>query len=384
MNGISTIRHYLTNLGVLLFPLILPMPLPLKTKSIALILFLITLLGFIDISKLKWRNILANKTILLFALLFLIEPITSFLREEQFSYSEVKLSFIIAPLLFYLSQSKIKRHKNSIFYVFIIGVFVYLAFALIYLIYFYSTSKYEVFGLDYYLKYVLYHHLPFAIHHTYLGVYICFANTLILFSKRPTNQIKILLSIPLFFSIFIIGSKFSIVIYCFLLLIYMFWVLRSRIKVLIFTIVIFSITILSSVYVLMVRTDLFRTLEDSIFIRYRVFQCSLKGISDNVLLGVGRKGIKEFIENCVDNAQIRMDTHNVLLQEFLANGVFGIFLLILLIVHLFKSAKIIEFKVFLVIFFSAGMLEHILTLQHGVTFFVFFSLLFNFTSNDVK
>ncbi|MDD7885918.1 O-antigen ligase family protein [Flavivirga sp. 57AJ16] len=369
------------NIGLLTFPFVLPLPLPLNVKSIAFILFLITLSFNISKQNFKIKEIITNKIVVLFVIFYLLDPVFSIIRGNGFYLRDLRISFLLAPLLFLISKDLLKRFKNKILNVFVLGVFGYILFTVVYVIYFYTTSKNHEFAIDYYLKYVTYHHLPFAIHHTYLGMYICFAASIIMFNKKLKHNLKAFLCIFLFLSTFIIASKLSIVFFILILFIYLFKTFKVSFLKLTISITAFTAVLIFIFYFLLLKTDIFRTLQNSISDRISLIYCSLEGIYSNFLLGIGNKNIKGFIEQCDSNLGL-LDTHNLFLQEFLSNGFFGgaiLTIILYIFTKTFFKAKSILGIILIVAVIFFGLIEHVLSLQYGMLYIVFFSLLFHST-----
>ena len=378
----TSFKNVLTHFGLLLFPFILPLPLPLNIKSIGLIIFFITLTFNIFQKDISIKMIWSNKVVLLFILLYILDPILAFIRGDGFYIRDLRISFLFAPSLFLLNKNLLGRFENKILNIYVLGVFCYLAFIVVFVIYFFSESS-KVFSINYYLKYVTYRYLPFAIHHTYMGVYICFAASIIMFEKNIKNSIKVFLCLLLFLSTFIIGSKFSIVLFMLIICAFLIKTYKeSFLKIVLFiTAFIAGLTFILSF--LFLKTDLFRTLQNSLSNRIGLIHCSLEGIFSNFLIGIGNKNIKNFIEQCNTNLG-PLDTHNLFLQEFLSNGILGITTLTIILyifAKTFFNRKSILGIILIILLILFGLIEHVLNLQYGLLFFIFFLLLFYSRAN---
>ena len=376
-NRYSRFKQEFVKFGLLTFPLILPLPLPLNIKSIAFIIFLVVLF-LMSYKNQSINQIIKNKIVVLFLLLYLLDPILSFIREGGMFFRDIRISFFVAPFIFLIGKEVLVSYKNKILNAFLIGVLLYVLYFIIYIIYFYSQPKTHDFVLGYYLKYVAYHYLPNSIHHTYMGIYVCFALTIILFNESLNKIIKVLFCCILFFSIFFIASKLSIIFSSFILSFFLFRNLKLSRSKRIVILSSFTITILFIIYYLFYNTDLFRTLENSIGKRFNLYSCSFKGIKSNYLIGIGNKNIKTYINTC--NSEIGlMDTHNIFFQEFLSNGLIGIVILIFIIYILFKLFIDSKSNLGIILISSLlifGSIEHLLNLQHGTLFYMFFLLFF--------
>lgn len=372
-------KRELTKYGLLLFPLSIALPLSLKLKSIFLIVFFITILFNANFAVFTTKKTYANPVILLFALFVLIEPIVALLRDGVFVFSEVRLSFLIAPILFFASRKFILNNYSEIIKVYLVGIYLYIIYAFLFSIYFYSSNETIPFAFNYYLKYVLYNYLPGAIHHTYLGLYMTFGILIILFGIKKDDIKKILWSLPILLAIILTGSKFSIVIVFLLVLIWSCITLWRAHKKALIMLLLYGAGIL---YYSIAETDIFRTISNSFDQRIEIFKCAFDGIANNGLLGVGKQGVKPLIKMCTDG-RLEMDTHNMYLQEILSSGVLLFIIMLMIFAMLFvKSKGDILLQLFLISFMCFGVVEHLFNLQLGVTYFVFFSLLLWLKAKD--
>ncbi|WP_223826698.1 O-antigen ligase family protein [Flagellimonas sp. S3867] len=211
-----------------------------------------------------------------------------------------------------------------------------------------------------------------------------FTALLLLTSSGYNRKTTIAGVLSIFFLIFFLGSKFSILVFFITLATTIAYLLRRfpfwRALVLLSYFILFSIIVLA----LFFKTDLFRTLSNSIRNRIHLYKSSFFEIKENFFVGVGNYNIKNVLSKYSIDSNLAMDTHNLFIQEFLANGVFGLLTVLGFMFLLFKKAKNdYIFFMFTLVFLLIGMVEHVLNLQLGVTFFVFFSFLF-FYSNKTE
>lgn len=124
----------------------------------------------------------------------------------------------------------------------------------------------------------------------------------------------------------------------------------------------------------------------SLTLRIVKWQCSIEGIKQYPLSGVGVGDAQDFLQNCYDKKNFwgnvfHFNSHNQYLQIGLAAGSIAIVLYLLaLFFPLYKSIRqknhlYIEFLI-LIIFL--GLTESFLERQHGVVFYSFFNSLFVF------
>ncbi|MBJ6368159.1 O-antigen polymerase [Snuella sedimenti] len=376
INKYSRAKEIWINIGLLTFPIVLPLPTPLNIKSISFIVFLITLFFNTPFKIIDYKNLFTNKVVTLFFVLYLLDPILSLIRGNGFYLQDLRLPFLIVPIIFLLCKDLLIKYKSKILFAFTAGTFGYIVFTLLFVIYFYTNSI-EVFAFDYFLKYVTYHYLPFAIHHTYMGIYLCFATSIVLFFLELKTNVKIFLCFILFFSILIIASKLTIVFFIMTLFTYLMLNLKWSFLRRITLIVTLAFTFFIVIIILYFKTDLFRTLNISINERWDLINCSLEGIYSNFFIGIGDGNVKSFIVSCNSSLGLK-DTHNVFLQELLSNGILGFFVLSTILWSLtklfFKVKSTLGVMLMFMVFFF-GFVEHLFDLQHGVLFFIFFMLL---------
>lgn len=360
--------------GLLCFPFSLPLPIPLIFKSICLGVFCMATIIASEDLKQSWERIYRSPITWLFVLFYIMGPLFTLLREGVFSGDDTRLPFLILPFLIPLAKDSLRSIRIQIENAYLLGVGCYLIYALCFLLYFYGGQFTDrPFGADYYLKYVLYHYLPGAIHHTYLSIFLLFAGVLIWNRNQYRLIQRLWILLLLLVSLPFLGSKWSLLVTFILIVCYSLrnMVQQKRIKV-----VWPIIFILVGVIALGASSDLFRTLGGSYSDRVQLFQCSIIGISDHILLGIGKGEIKSWMQACSPSG-LSMDTHNIFLQELLASGIFGVLLVVAIIGCLFwKSKGNFTFQAFVLLCFLFGLVEHLFNTQLGVTFFTFFTLMF--------
>lgn len=367
-------KPQLTEAGMLVFPFTFALPIPLIYKSIALGIFCLTMLLTYLLSQNGFPKLPKYNLHLFYLLFYLIVTATIFLREGLLYFDDTRLPFLVLPLLMPLTPELFRKHSDKILKAFLAGVLTYIAYSIVFLIYFYGWyNPNKAFELDYYLKYVLYHYMPGAIHHTYLGLFITFSVVIVLEMKKLNKALKISSLVLLCLSLPLLGSKWSLLAGVIILTRWTLIYANFKARKWQFALILLFAAVL--IWVGMV-TDLFRTVFQSMEKRIQIFQCSFEGAHEFWVLGMGKDSLKLWMENCT-NSNLAMDTHNIFLQELLTSGILGLLILIIIIAGLFReSSNYFAFRMFwfLIVFF--GLIEHLLNLQLGVTFFVFFSMLF--------
>jgi len=358
-----------------IFPFVLPLPLGQIIPPFCLVLFMI---GLLMGPKFSIRYVKSDKFFLLCALFFFADLIGNILRLSfnTATFRDIKLSFLIIPLIFIAHNDVIKKHVVLICNAFVFGTLSYILYSWGYIADFYliTAPNYKEFSLsDGYIVYQLYNYLPGAIHHTYIGIYIVFS-IMILLHQVKTNKtrrhLKLLLIAIHCFSLFYIGSKISFFLLFLLVTIYLIS-LRKFIINIGFTLCFFVGLYLVKRWVVGMR------LENSIYARLDYYSCGLDILEKNWFAGIGADNFSE-ISSFICNNEIFIP-HNIFLRAFVTNGFLGFTILILLIgllmIKAFKAKDLIFISLVLMLLI-AGMTEDLIYRQRGVLFFVFFVSLF--------
>lgn len=364
------LKKYSENLGLATFPLMLSLPIPLKYSAIGLILFCVICL--LNRNKPLNFSLIQNKStkiiLICFVCYFFIDSLVSLLFGREIHFFEVKLPFLILPIVFLFSSEFITLKRIVIVKAFVLGQLVYVIYAVCYMVYFYKNLTYEDFAFDGYLRYSLYHHLPGAIHHTYLGLNLFLAVVFLSeFNLIKNKVLKYFVLAVLLESSFFLSSK-SMLIVLVIYLIIKYLAVNKKI------LIIGSVLVFASLCFYDFSWVIGKT-RSSYDQRIEIWQCAIQLISNNFVSGIGSENVKQMIYTC-NNLIGYNDAHNLWIQEWLSNGIFGIVLLIILFVSLIKvSFKNNLLGYFIIIILVASIIEHFLNLQRGVMFFTFFCLL---------
>ncbi|MBR9833381.1 hypothetical protein GYB57_14645 [bacterium] len=120
-------------------------------------------------------------------------------------------------------------------------------------------------------------------------------------------------------------------------------------------------------------------------LRRSILVCSQKLVSDNWLKGVGLDRIQNSLNDCYDSfnnkelSETRYNTHNQYFDILLGLGILGLFAFIIILIYPAQqlSQPRFELLLFFKLFIAICLLtENLLNRQHGVVFFVFFTCLF--------
>ena len=361
---------------LLIFPFTLSLPLiPLNISSIALGLFC---LGAIINEKPSVKRKVKDSFLVLFLLFFLSDTLSNLLRLDFNShfFREIKLSFLIFPIIFIAYSKTIIENFKPICYSFVFGVLVYVIYSwwFVYDFYYITNRGYRLFSLtDGYIRYMLYNYLPGAIHHTYIGIYIVFSISLILhdiITLKKRIIIKSLLLLILFVSLFFIGSKFSIIMLIFFIFSYLL-ILKKWIVNFIFIASSLSGLYLIKMWILGVG------LNSSFYSRIEYYKCCIIIIKNNFISGVGAGNLSKASSLLCDNDILI--PHNIYLRSFAENGILGFLILVAisfyLIKHSLKSKDYLYLNIVLLLILG-GLIEDFIFLQRGVLFFMLFLSLF--------
>jgi len=363
---------------ILIFPIILVLPIPLVFSSIALGLALLNLL-LVHFDFFKRGNFLKRfkeNTLLIFGCsIVTLDILTHFFRHLEFEwiFRDVRISFLLVPLIFFISRDKVVPLKKHLLISLVIGVLGYILYAYGYMVYFYSSINYRSFEISHYLVYDLRQNLPGAYHHTYIGMYMVFAIAILLwqFGKKYYWQ-RIALAIFITLNQILIGGKITFFLS---VLIFAAYLLEEIKKTRFFSRLIcaFAILILLSGG-LLYKSGFLNSASFSASNRIESWKCSAQAFFNKPLFGYGHEETVVFLKNCISSNAV--STHNQFLEEFMNYGLFGLWLPMFFIFLFFKSKSTKLFRFFLLITCSVSFFENILSLQRGVLFFTFYIALF--------
>lgn len=375
--------------GILVFPFTLSLPLPLIASSVAFA-FLVLNLIFLA-RKDQFNSGIKNPYVLLLIAFFLIDGIRSLIFEfPAFYIRDVKLAFV-TPIFFLMARDHLCKLKRKILISFALGIVIYIIYAWIYVAYFYTIKypHYELSLTDGYIRYILYNYLPGNIHHTYLGMYIDFiVVTIYIFTVRY-KELSLWkgMSLIVFFSfnLLFLGGKGAIILLILLMTLTTIVMLRNSYSKKIFYSSVGFLVLIITCAIVLTSSWLPLSLYSSIEKRLNIYNCTIEVGTDNLISGIGYKNIRSSSEFCEEYKK-ELLPHSSFLNELVANGLLGFFLLVMIFLFLLKkgvnnSLLLLNFSM---ITATLCITESILSRQHGVLFFVFFSsvLYLKFTYTD--
>lgn len=374
-------------IGILLFPLVLPLPLPMKYSAIALNLLVINLLIISANSSLKGiKTLIKDPVIILFTLYFLTDALNTLLTLDfdKPLIREVKLAYVVLPILILINRETIIKLFELLFKVFVIGVLAYILIAWLYVAYYYIIEHptYIFDFSDHFVVYVLANEFPYAIHHTYIGIYILVA-TIYIFSKtikmnRKKRLIGFAICIFFLFNSFYIGGKSTTLLTGIFIAVLIIKSFLSEIKIKGLHYYVTAFIFISIVGLYGIFEWLSISVKQSFGKRMEIYQRCLDVIGDIFPFGIGKHNLKELPLNPLEPMGKNLIPHNIYFNELIINGLLGLLLLLLMLFYLlYKGYKQnIVFFLFIISIIVIGFTEDLVTRQRGVFFFVFFSAIF--------
>ncbi len=312
---------------------------------------------------------------------------------------EVKLTMILFPLIFFMSDFLTEQKRKSILLTFVIGTTIAMLVSVGVAFYAYFANNANNF---FYMKLSIFHH-P-----TYFAMYICFSTAIILkyilYNDITINRI-LSLTLIIIFSIFIymLSSKAGIIIFFVTLVLMSVPALfKKNIRIFASLLLIFAVF---QVWFSLTQNMRFETVtksvasaeqnvttEESNGVRVLIYETAIDIIKFNYAIGVGTGDIKDElmkeykVRNMTGALENKLNAHSQFLETFIGQGIAGISLLLLLfLIPFIKSIKTKNWLIFSYVIIVAlnFLTESMLNTQAGVVFFAFFYSFFA-TSNNKK
>ncbi|KAB5488839.1 hypothetical protein FOT42_009505 [Flagellimonas hadalis] len=366
---------------ILLFPIILVLPLPLQFSTVSLVLLCINLITLSTKEELttNGQKIFQNKLIILLAGVFFLDLVIMLIVEGRlkFVYKEVRLAFILLPPIIFLTKNKLAKIRDLVLLSTVFGILIYIAYADIYLIYFYNQVANVEFALDHFLKYN-YTNIPGAYHHSYQGLYMLFSIMILLDNSITSKKIRkevsrFLVAIIFVHMIFMAGKLTLMLALIFIALSALkpyFW--KSKLKL---WAVGASIVLMTVMVIFLNMNKLFDTIAFSFSNRINSWTCSMRLFFENPILGTDEATIMKSLNACVESNAI--STHNQYLNELLDYGIFALWLPVFYFLIFLRSKNNGLLRNLLYMIIILSLFENVFSLQRGVLFIIFyFSLLY--------
>lgn len=408
LRKLSVEEIYFVSLGLLAFSI------PLYKKITPLFIFIFLICSIIYFIKERKQNcfnfnLLRKCSIALYVIYALSMFVTTDIPRGKFDL-EVKLSLLIFPLLISLIGNKgwSKKRFANILWFYVVGTLIATVIC-------FGIAFYHCFTIFFTKDFFTYTYLADFYHPTYLAMFINLSIT-ILFLKlidiwHDKNNIKrfgiLLLILYLIFFVLLLNSKAGILV-LFLNIIgitFMFtffnkkrWVRLLLLSVMIISslIIVKTVPFVNGRFVDMVNSlknieNINVNTENDSEQRILIWEYSGDIIANNWITGVGAGDVteslhKEYYKNgFYHGIDKNLNCHNQFFQTFVATGISGFILLVILIFSILvlalKHRNIFALSFFIII--TVTMLtESILEVQSGTVFFGFFVALLKFRNSN--
>jgi len=393
---------------LILIVITLPFFVILNSASIILLFALWLAEGNFYEKIIRFKN---NPLILVFTSLYFLHLFGMFYTEniaEGKFILEKKLSILILPLILGTSNAITtitKKQFKKILLAFVVACFAASVICL-------SNGLYH---------YFFYHEIKFLFHHKlglilnfhaiYFAIYIVFSMFILLwFLLNNWNDYKLFLkiifiSLLIYFFLFFLLLSARMVLLSFLLIIFVAVIFYSwkkrKLKIGLFSLFIVLSTSLFFLqkfdFIKKRYTDLLNSKlnerpnganDNGLTVRLMKWKCSLKGIKENFILGVGTGDGQDYLQVCYVEKDfwgqlLRYNSHNQYMQTGLSVGILGIlcFLSCIIIpaVISFRQKNYLYF-IFICLFSFCCLTESMLETHKGTVFYTLFNSLFAFYS----
>lgn len=410
MISINFIKHNNTRLvilGLLLFIVGFSIPFSYAFNSIAIgALFVYSFIWF---EKSNYTALLKNgfQVHALFLIYFLIQFFGVFYSDDLnlgFNYLIQNIVFLLVPITF-INLSKVLNYNTVK-----LGIYGFALAVLVILTSIYTNIFVKMVSQQLDLKDLIVHFVRenfvqeglVHIHPPYFGLMVVFALVVVLKTTFHKNTVlngilKYFISAYLIAALYGISSFMSIILVVLLFLVYIFFLIKSK-KWKVLVSIILPISLLLIIAGSFINTSLVKKFPGESLLG-RIEWSFIKGkgdtsrpenwrsvlvvITDNPFIGVGTYGglnyLQEQRSKTSESYINEHNAHNQYLETLLRHGIIGllVFLLMIycLVVKALKSRDII-FCSFVLVFSVASITESYLMRQIGLTFFVFFALLY--------
>ena len=379
-------KNLVRYIGLYLFPFSLGLPLPMIYSAIAFNIFILYLLFTVSKNEIKkFKDLFSNPLTLIFFAFFFTDLVHTLLTQnfENKIIRDVKLPFLIAPLLMLMRRDLLVSNFKSILASFSLGTVIYIVVNWCYVIYFYTIKNpnYIFEFNDHYVVYVLAKEFPNSMHHTYIGLYILFTATYIFASTIIFKNIKLfpglLMCTFLLINSFYIGGKgTSVLIGVFMFVILVKSYFNNKPKGFVYYII--GLVGVCTIGIYGIKEWLSISIQNSIGFRYDIYKRCFEVSEEALPFGIGKKGLNSTLFNIDDMSLGNLVTHNIYFNELIMNGYIGLVTLLLMLGYLIYcgyKTNVLFFLLILSIIVIGGT-EDLLYRQRGVIFFVFTSVLF--------
>lgn len=372
---------------------VLFMPFSRKLTVIAIALFTLSWLfsgEWIKTGKAAVRNSIFILAISFF-LIHVIGLIYSANHHSAWFDLEVKLSLLIFPIIFFLSDSLRDNKSKYILWIFVFSTFLAALSCVVNAIYNYYALGLNTFS---YMTLSIFHH-P-----TYFALFIC-TSTAIIFNRwlNSESSLKkwmkfVFVFLILFFAVFIYMLSSKAGIFSYFIAVVVMTIPSLFKKAFRLTAISFILFAGFQLWFCLTQNNRFQTVESSVVhaeqntqttesnaVRILIWETTIDIIKENYAIGVGTGDIKDELlkkyeeRNMTGAIENKLNVHNQFLETILGQGLPGITLLFLLffvgLINSFKNKNWLFFTFILLIGFNF-LFESMLNTQAGVVYFGFF------------
>ncbi len=345
-------------------------------------------------------------------ILFYLLCLAGFLWTDNYSFAlmdmEIKLSLLVFPLVFLLSEKFDGRQVELILKSFITGCAAMALVCLIYALYRYLDTKYLISQgrgvYDYGVYYFLKERLSIWMHPSYRSMYFVLALSIIYFMKDLFSKRMLIFIIPLLItSVFLYSSKAAILSLLLLGAYMLFNIIFRKRKYLQAMIGLsVSVVLLFLVYkfvpqiservnetIITLTTDVDVNKSDgSTASRVAVWKASLSLIPEYWILGTGTGDVKDVllekyrVDGMTHALEGKLNAHSQYLQVFVTLGLPGFLIFVSTLIFPLREAirkKKTVYIAFLFLMLFNCVFESMLEIQAGVVYYAFFNSLFMFS-----
>lgn len=384
-------------------------------NSIVIVIFII--FNLITFPRKALFNVLLDKLVLITMSIFLLYIIGFFLSENKTQAAKIlerSLSYILLPSAIFSSiyqQSKLKLNIIFKYYIYIISTLLALSFLI-------ALYKNYTFNLDQgfpLLKFkswfFTYHYIAANVNISaiYLSLFTSLAVVLLMLdvtgkenlNLKISQKLKWALLLVLIIFIFLLSARTILVSTSLVVYFFIFKYLRSNNKIIIF--IVGSIVLFFGLTLVVFYNDVLRLRVLSAFQFYDDAKYFTGGLSsrayqwmsifeeffnNNIYFGVGTGDIYDKyliayerynLDWAVEN---RFNSHNMYIESLFSTGILGLTTFLLMFFYSLKMAikrRNRTHLIFLILFFSAGVTESLLSRQYGIIYFLLFNSLFYFS-----
>ncbi|MGA0556428.1 O-antigen ligase family protein [Larkinella sp. VNQ87] len=320
---------------------------------------------------------------------------------------EQKASLFVVPFALLLLQPQTRKIiANEIIY-FVYACFISCLLGNLFYLFEYGL---QITGPEAHIQYRLYFSKITGMHPTYMGIYLCFATAILLFSPVQRQKLKGwklgAVLFPLFLFLMALMPK-TPVIALVVMLGYYGWIHRAQkrrfvpvLVVLLLSVSVACISIPFSSQRIGEFSEVMKAkpndnpMDNSVQMRQVIWSVDLDVLKENWLTGVGPGDLDEALgEQYAKYARmlnvplVAYDTHNEYLNQWLSFGLLGIGLMLLILIIQFTNAfrrrdhlYALLLLAVTITFFTENVWSH----QKGVVFYSFFSSLFFFAGMKLQ